>query len=104
MAASKRKRARRPSMKKGKSKKPQIGFKAPEAMRAFVVQLAEKTNVNLSDVVREAAEVFKGLYETLEAAEWHEAKRRSAVEQRPMGVVLAGLVRAALEAEHKGKG
>lgn len=79
-----------------------IAFKPTEAMRAAVDEIADKEGITRSELVRRSMDLYKDLYEKL-GGEWHEADRRSGVTGQSMGVVLASLIRAALDQERKSK-
>jgi hypothetical protein len=95
-------KSRTPSMRreKGGPKKTQIGFRAPDELRRFVEERSKEGDVGLSDVAREAAELYRDLFEKL-GPEWWEAERRAGVQRQSVGSVLAGLVKQGLEAERK---
>lgn len=81
-------------MKRGKTRKPQIAFKAPEEMKDYVVNLAEALNLNVSDVLREAVEIYRSLREA--ETEWRGIKHRALADERPLNKIVVELVQAGL--------
>lgn len=90
-------------MKRGKTRKPQIAFKAPDEMRAYIIDLANSTNVNASDLLREAMEIYRDLRETLTTNEWTEAKHRAAMQNQSFGKMLVKTIQPTLRTERSPK-
>lgn len=82
----------------GGPKKTQLGFRATEALRAFVDDRSIIGNIGISDVVREATELYRDIFENL-GPNWFELVRRAGISQKSVGQVIASLVAGALAAE-----
>ena len=83
-------------------KTQQLTFRAEDEQRAFADARAQEDNVNRSEIVREAWDVYQALYELL-GEDWYEVQKRARIARQSMGATLAALVRAALEGRSNNK-
>lgn len=81
-------------------KKHRVGFRATDAMLAFLVDRARYGKVTVSDIVREGSEMHQDMFDVL-GAEWHEVRRQAAVAGESMGTVLGRLVRESLKRDRR---
>lgn len=79
-----------------------ISVKPTEAMRAWVQARSEEQGITMSELARRAVDLARDLQDKL-GADWHEVERRAGVAGQATGIVLANLIRAALEQERKAK-
>lgn len=86
----------------GPKKIKNLQYKLTESMRLFVERVSDEERVSMSEIGRRSAELYRELYERL-GTDWHEADRRAGVTSQPIGAVIAGLVKTALEQERKSK-
>lgn len=77
-------------------KKWRVGFRATDALHAFLVDRARYSKVTVSDVVREGSELHQDLFDTL-GAEWHEVRRQAAVLGESTGTVLGKMALESLK-------
>lgn len=102
MPSSNRREARKTGMRRDGTKKQQIGVKFPEPIRRFVEERAAEENASLSDVIRDAAALYKDLLLEL-GPEWHEAQRLAAVNKQSVGTAIASMLRGSLEQHRKNR-
>jgi hypothetical protein len=79
----------------------QLGFRAEEHLRAFVDARSVASNMGLSDVVREATELYRDLYESLGPTLWYECVGQAHENGKTVGTLIAELIRAGLQARRR---
>lgn len=102
MAAQKRREVRKLGIRRDGTPKRQIGVKFHEDMGRFFERRAAAEDADLSDIVRQAADLYRDLYEQL-GDDWHEAKKRAGIADQSLGATLASIIKTVFEAERKPK-